>query len=165
MGLLISFFILLIFLSSTVEAGHYDETPSSKIYLEVVVKDAGWEFMPPTIDILSGVETIITYNNTDVILHDFTLDNYEEIYHFGVLPGKTGEAVIIFDILEGEYEFYCAVEGHRAAGMYGKANVTNHELSTVANLFAFNMYKYLFSAIFIMTIAKRMKITDFNTSR
>jgi nitrite reductase (NO-forming) len=49
--------------------------------------------------------------------HDFTVD--ELGVHVVVAPGETVEVTIPEDAAPGEYEFYCSVPGHAAAGMVG----------------------------------------------
>ncbi|MDQ3411148.1 MAG: cupredoxin domain-containing protein [Chloroflexota bacterium] len=49
--------------------------------------------------------------------HDFTVD--ELSVHVVVAPGETVTVTIPDDATPGEYEFYCSVPGHRAAGMVG----------------------------------------------
>ncbi|MDQ3693398.1 MAG: plastocyanin/azurin family copper-binding protein, partial [Chloroflexota bacterium] len=49
--------------------------------------------------------------------HDFTAD--ELAVHVVVAPGETVTVTIPDDAAPGEFEFYCSVPGHRAAGMVG----------------------------------------------
>lgn len=49
--------------------------------------------------------------------HDFTVDALA--VHVPVAPGATAEVTIPADAAAGEYEFYCSVVGHKAAGMVG----------------------------------------------
>lgn len=49
--------------------------------------------------------------------HDFTVDALA--VHVPVAPGETVEVTIPADAAPSEYEYYCSVPGHKAAGMVG----------------------------------------------
>lgn len=78
----------------------------------------------PTLTANPGDVVSITLINGDGIEHDLTIDE------FGVSTGKLTQvdqqATITFIVeQEGEYVYYCAVPGHRQAGMWGTLRVGN----------------------------------------
>ncbi|CAN5860907.1 hypothetical protein BH24ACT15_BH24ACT15_00580 [soil metagenome] len=91
---------------------------------EVVMSEFAYE--PVTIA-LSANEPgyVLTLTNDGSTPHDFNFDGLPEDVqvHLAVLPG--GEAPYPLPGLPaGEYPFYCAIEGHREAGMEGVLEVS-----------------------------------------
>lgn len=60
----------------------------------------------------------VTVKNIGVLPHDFSVDALKIAQPLD--PGKTYEVKIPADAKPGDYEFYCNVPGHKAAGMFGK---------------------------------------------
>jgi len=71
-------------------------------------------FTPPTMDIAAAGAYEVTLKNVGVLPHDLTLPDGQQIIAHA---GETVTAVI--NIPAGSTDFYCAVPGHRAAGMVG----------------------------------------------
>lgn len=74
-------------------------------------------FDPKEITIPAGTDVTIVIVNEGAALHDFIIDELG-IDSGDVPPGETVEIVI--NAPAGEYEYYCDVPGHRAAGMFGE---------------------------------------------
>lgn len=60
--------------------------------------------------------------NPSAIPHNIAVDEPEKA--MGEIVQKGGVSEITVDFPAGEYEYYCAVPGHREAGMVGKLTVT-----------------------------------------
>lgn len=76
----------------------------------------------PTLTAQPGDVVEITLINKDGVLHDLTIDE------FGVTTGqfadKDAQKTIRFTVPEaGSYVYYCAIPGHRQAGMFGTLQV------------------------------------------
>jgi uncharacterized cupredoxin-like copper-binding protein len=76
-------------------------------------------FQPKRLAIAAGTDTTISLPNTGVALHDFVIDDLD--IYIEVKPGETGSVII--NAPAGKYDYYCAVPGHRAAGMEGTLTV------------------------------------------
>jgi uncharacterized cupredoxin-like copper-binding protein len=72
-------------------------------------------FEPKEITVPADTGVTLTITNKGVTLHNFAIDALD--VSVDVDPGATEEVVI--DAPAGEYEFYCNVPGHKAAGMVG----------------------------------------------
>ncbi len=116
-------------------------------YLEAAPKDAlylvemtSFAFTPDVLEVSSGEVLEIAIQNTEPVLHDFTIDEIDADVHISYLGGTgihghadpENEADVHFALSEpgsgvvhlkanepGEYVFYCTVPGHREAGMEG----------------------------------------------
>lgn len=82
---------------------------------EVEVESYDIYFEPTEVTIPADTDVTVVLPNEGVTLHDFTID--ELGIDVDIDPGATEEAVI--NAPAGEYEFYCNVPGHKAAGMVG----------------------------------------------
>lgn len=121
-------------------------------YLEVEPKDAlflmemsSFAFAPEDLQVEVGEVVEIAIQNSEMVLHDFTIDDIDADVHISYLGG-TGqhaheetakEADVHFALTEpasgvvhlkinepGEYVFYCSVPGHQQQGMEGTLIVT-----------------------------------------
>ena len=130
------------------EADH--EEPNA--YLEAAPKDTlylvemtSFAFTPDVLEVKAGDVLEIAIQNAEPLLHDFTIDKIDADVHISYLGG-TGqhlhtepqrEADVHFALTEpasgvvhmkihepGEYVIYCAVPGHREAGMVATLIVT-----------------------------------------
>src|SRR5574341_376652 len=76
----------------------------------------------PTLAVNPGDVVQITLINGDGIMHDLTIDEFG--VSTGTLDTQDAEATITFVAEEeGLYVYYCAVPGHRQAGMFGTLQV------------------------------------------
>ncbi|MFZ6004278.1 MAG: cupredoxin domain-containing protein [Actinomycetota bacterium] len=89
-----------------------DVAPGSQ---RIEVTAANLEFDPDEITVTAGEDFAIVLTSHD-LLHDFNVEGVE-----GHVSADTGDTVAGgFRVDEpGTYTFYCAVEGHREAGMEG----------------------------------------------
>lgn len=98
---------------------------------------AGMRYQPAEIRVRAGAPVTLNLQNRDSVLHDLNVDRIrvtgkraeggghgahgakEPDLHVAVPAG--GTARLAFTPLDaGQYEVYCAVPGHRQAGMVGK---------------------------------------------
>jgi plastocyanin len=84
---------------------------------EIEVRSEGLVFTPSEIRVNRGDTVRITYVNTRGT-HDWTLDEFDVAT--ARIPAGQSETVEFVADQAGEFEFYCSVPGHRAAGMYGR---------------------------------------------
>lgn len=95
---------------------------------KIVVEATGLgPFSVSEIKVKAGEPVTIVFKNSDSQLHDITVDNIkvqvngQDQTGIHVAADAGAEAEITFTPTEaGEYEFYCSVPGHKAAGMVGK---------------------------------------------
>ncbi len=73
-------------------------------------------FDPAEVTIPANTPVKVSLPNDGAALHDFSIDALGIAVQ--VNPGDTGEVTI--DAPAGEYEYYCSIPGHKAAGMVGK---------------------------------------------
>jgi plastocyanin len=85
--------------------------------LEVVSYDIYFE--PEELAIPADTDVTVTLPNEGVTLHNFAID--ELGIDVDIAPGATEETII--NAPAGEYEYYCNVPGHKAAGMLGTLTV------------------------------------------
>ncbi len=85
--------------------------------VEVVSYDIYFE--PTELAIPADTDVTVTLPNQGVTLHNFAID--ELGIDVDIAPGATEETVI--NAPAGEYEYYCNVPGHKAAGMLGTLTV------------------------------------------
>ncbi len=121
-------------------------------YLEAAPKDtlflvdmAQLAFAPNVLEVKVGEVIEIAIQNSEPVLHDFTIDTVDADVHVSYLGGTgqheheepASEADVHFALTEpasgivhlkihepGEYVFYCSVAGHQTAGMEGTLIVT-----------------------------------------
>jgi Cu-Zn family superoxide dismutase len=73
-------------------------------------------FEPKEITIPAGTDVTVVIPNEGAALHNFVIDELD-IHSGDIPPGESVEVVI--NAPAGEYEYYCSVPGHKAAGMWG----------------------------------------------
>ena len=114
--------------------------PAEPVALDVVMTEAV-TFEPSEIRVAQGAEVTITATNEAVVSkHDLIIlgdvfDGLGEIKRameddpgivvaeLGLVePGESDSLVVTFDE-PGEYQFFCSVKGHYAAGMHGTITV------------------------------------------
>ena len=131
---------------------HDNGDADANAYLEAAPKDAlflvdmsQFSFTPDVIEAKAGDVIEIAIQNSEAVLHDFTIDNVDADVHVSYLGGtgqheheepaieadvhfaltEPGSGVVHLKIHEpGEYVFYCSVPGHQELGMEGTLIVT-----------------------------------------
>lgn len=95
------------------------------------------KFEPATIEVQANQPVELTFNNTDVLDHDFSImeipvtgtsEDSEDVaghamaeepdLHIAVAVGKSG-TLDFTPTTPGTYEFWCTVAGHKESGMVG----------------------------------------------
>ena len=133
------------------DADSHDD-PEANAYLEAAPKEALFlvdmslfSYAPNALEAEAGQVLEIAIQNSEAVLHDFTIDKIDADVHISYLGG-TGQheheeaakdADVHFALTEpasgivhlkihepGEYVFYCSVPGHRELGMEGTLIVT-----------------------------------------
>jgi uncharacterized cupredoxin-like copper-binding protein len=89
------------------------ETPAAAMSVDVVSYDIYFE--PKELTIPANTDVTVVLPNDGATLHNFSIDALD--VSVDIAPGETKEAVI--NAPAGEYEYYCNVPGHKAAGMVG----------------------------------------------
>lgn len=75
-------------------------------------------YEPSSLSVAAGEEITITMNCGPSVEHDFIIRDFEgEREIVACDPGGSGTGT--FTVAAGDYEFYCSVPGHEAAGMVG----------------------------------------------
>jgi uncharacterized cupredoxin-like copper-binding protein len=128
------------------------DDPDPSAYLEVEPKEAlflmdmaSFSFAPDALQVAAGEVVEIAIQNSEMVLHDFTIDEIDADVHVSYLGGTgqhaheepANEADVHFALTEpasgvvhlkinepGEYVFYCSVPGHQEQGMEGRLIVT-----------------------------------------
>lgn len=109
------------------EAGHgddgHDEAGEVADDARAVAVDASsFAFGPDVIEADAGEDLAIELTSVD-IEHDFVIEQLDDLHVVGVEAGETATGG--FTAPEpGSYTYYCAVAGHRDAGMEGTLVVT-----------------------------------------
>ncbi len=85
--------------------------------VEIEVSSEGLAFTPKEIRVKAGSKVRLTYNNTKGT-HDFVIDEFVGAKTKQISAGQSDTVEFVAD-KTGEYEFYCSIPGHRAAGMKG----------------------------------------------
>jgi uncharacterized cupredoxin-like copper-binding protein len=85
----------------------------------IVIELQDIKFVPNTFSIPANTPTRVTLKNTGATLHNFSIDDLH--IKQDVQPGQSVDIEI--NAPAGEYEFYCDVPGHKAAGMVGTLTV------------------------------------------
>ena len=111
----------------------------------IKVQAAGMTYLPTTIEVMAGQPVKLTFENMDVVDHDFSIQEFpmsmmgatqeplvghdmggvmgDPELHMAALMNKT--AVLEFTpSTPGTYEYFCTVAGHKEAGMHGILTVT-----------------------------------------
>ena len=85
------------------------------------------QFEPKEVSIPADTDVVITVVNRGATTHTFDVDALN--VHSGEVPPGQSVTVTI-NALAGDYEYYCAVPGHKEAGMVGTLRVGNDGAST-----------------------------------
>ena len=86
----------------------------------IEVKATEFAFDPPTLTATAGEDVTIKLVNAGVVEHDLSIDDLGVKVTLKV--GETGEDTAE-DVPAGTYEVYCAIAGHKEAGMVGTLEV------------------------------------------
>ncbi|WP_370324364.1 multicopper oxidase domain-containing protein [Euzebya sp.] len=78
-------------------------------------------FDPDALTVGEGGTVNVT--NDGSIPHNLTVKGYEEQYATADLNGGDSAAVVLAGLAQGEYDIYCTIAGHEAAGMSGTLTV------------------------------------------
>jgi len=81
----------------------------------VTVVGTEFEFSPSQVTIPADTPTEVTLDNQGAVEHDWTIDELD--VHIYAEAGETVTETVT--AAAGTYEVYCAVVGHREAGMEG----------------------------------------------
>lgn len=98
------------------DEGVIDATEWTDEIIEIEVVSSGFRYTPAEIRVALGSTVRITYVNGGG-RHDWVLDEFEAAT--AVIAARQSETIEFVADEAGEFEFYCSVPGHRAAGMYG----------------------------------------------
>ena len=96
-------------------------TPTGAPVTELTVDMVDIAFEPAEFTIPANTDVTVHLPNRGVIVHDFNIDALD-IRSGLVQPGD--ETTVTINAPAGDYEYYCSVPGHRAAGMVGTMHVT-----------------------------------------
>ncbi len=77
-----------------------------------------WSFNPNAITVRKGEEVTISFKHVGKIAHNFGIGEFG-VRTATILLGKTDE-ITFTPTKTGTFPFWCAVPGHRDAGMEGK---------------------------------------------
>jgi nitrite reductase (NO-forming) len=78
-------------------------------------------FNPRGFSIPANTPTVVTLVNQGAVVHNFTIDELN-VHSGDMQPGQS--TTVTIDAPAGTYTYYCAIPGHRAAGMVGTLTVT-----------------------------------------
>ncbi len=92
---------------------HGDDTPAIDGAPETRITADAMAFEPASLEFAIGEEHNLTLHSVD-ILHDLTIDEID--FHIAADAGEETTGGIVFEEA-GTYLAYCAVPGHRQAGM------------------------------------------------
>ncbi len=95
-------------------------SPSASPAGDVTVVAVDIAFEPKEFTIAADTDVVVTITNEGMLQHDFHIDELE--IASDLLDGGESTEVTI-NAPAGTYEFYCAVTGHREAGMVGTLTV------------------------------------------
>ena len=102
------------------------EAPAAAMTVEVVSYDIYFE--PAELTIPANTDVTVVLPNNGAAPHNFSVDEFG--IDVDIAPGATEETVI--NAPAGEYEFYCAVPGHKEAGMVGTLIVSEDAVAAPA---------------------------------
>ena len=96
-------------------------TSDAAVQLEIDIQTKNLRFDPDTIRASPGEQLLVVLHNTGLIEHNIEFDfgnGRLQRLPKNVGRDETGSMIVrVPDV--GRYEFYCPVDGHRAAGMTG----------------------------------------------
>jgi len=87
-------------------------------------------FAPSSISVKTGIY-LVTFIDAVDTQHTLNFDDSSTLWGSGLIVNKAGEKLTsrVFFGAAGAFKFYCAVTGHRAAGMEGTVNVTGNTVT------------------------------------
>jgi len=115
---------------------------SSPAALELGLPATDFRFEPASMEVMAGQQVTVTMDNQGTLEHDFviqeipvektaaesgvgatashTMDEMEiePAVHMGAMPGLSSSVTFV-PTKPGTYEYFCAVPGHKEAGMVG----------------------------------------------
>lgn len=116
---------------------------TSPVPIEVSLQASEFAFEPATIQVQAGQQVTVMMQNMGTLEHDFVIQEIpvelmttepeaeggghemegmdmgmEPAVHTGAMAGMTSRVTFV-PTQTGTYEFFCAVEGHKEAGMIG----------------------------------------------
>lgn len=94
---------------------HDESTAVAEGARRIPVNATSFAFDPDEITVSVGEDVAIVLSSDD-LLHDFVIDEID--VHVAADRGETSEGGLRAET-PGEYSYYCAVAGHREAGMEG----------------------------------------------
>ncbi len=106
--------------ASPVAATPADEAAGSGDAEGVEITTVDIAFEPNEFTIPAGTDVVVTITNEGVLEHDF---HVEELGIASDLLGNGETTTVTINAEAGTYEFFCAVPGHREAGMVGTLTV------------------------------------------
>lgn len=107
--------------SAATPAGAPGATPRAGRAEEVTVEMVAIDFNPNEFTIPANTDVLVHLPNLGQIVHNFNIDPLD-VHSGDVPPG--GETTVTLNAEAGDYEYYCSIPGHRAAGMVGTVHVT-----------------------------------------
>jgi nitrite reductase (NO-forming) len=78
-------------------------------------------FHPKGFSLPANTPTVVTLVNRGAVVHNFTIDELN-VRSGDLQPGQS--TTVTVDAPAGVYTYYCAIPGHRAAGMVGTLTAT-----------------------------------------
>jgi uncharacterized cupredoxin-like copper-binding protein len=82
----------------------------------VVLQTKDFKFVQEEMRVSAGTEVQLALSNNDILAHSFDVDELD--LHIAMPANDSAEATITIT-QPGAYTFYCAIPGHRGAGMIG----------------------------------------------
>ena len=120
-GLLVAIVLTLAACGGGGDGGGTEPTTSAPPAGETLsVTATEFAFDPNALTASADTDVTISLTDAGTVEHDFTID--EAGVKIAVKPGETGSATV--NLSAGTYTFYCAVPGHREAGMEGTLTVS-----------------------------------------
>jgi uncharacterized cupredoxin-like copper-binding protein len=102
-----------------------DDAQDATTRIEVLGTN-GLAFQPDSFTVPAGQEVTVELTSEDQVEHDFVIEDANgdiDVVHADA--GETATGTFTIDAA-GTYEFFCAVPGHRAAGMDGTLTVVDN---------------------------------------
>lgn len=89
---------------------------------EMMVEGDEFSFKPATVTVSKGDTVKLTFKNVGAKPHTWTIDELD--VNTGSIKGGQSKTIEFVASEAGEFEVYCAVPGHKEAGMVGKLAVS-----------------------------------------
>jgi plastocyanin len=93
---------------------------ASAIHVDIRASDL--RFVPSDISVPAGRLVVVEFTNDDPVFHDWSVEGVANV-DANARPGQTQEVRFRIDS-PGRYDIRCTVDGHAAAGMVGRLDVT-----------------------------------------